>query len=126
MELIDKDSKDKMKMTYLIVGLVIVGGLIYFLTTRKNSETSENDATQGTIESKDNPYMGLRGQIFAATPEQIGLTTTTDEKPYAIVMDMGMGGDGTATLVSVVDGNASMYLSQMLLWETKTCRLTFW
>lgn len=98
-------------MTYLIVGLVIVVGLIYYLTTRKNSETSGSNATQKTVESKDNPYMGLRGQIFAATPEQIGLTTTTDEKPYAIVMDMGMGGDGTATLVSIVDGNASMYLS---------------
>lgn len=101
----------QMKMTYLIVGLVIVGGLIYYLMTRKNSKTSDNNATQRTIESKDNPYMGLRGQIFAATPEQIGLTTTADEKPYAIVMDMGMGGDGTATLVSIVDGNASMYLS---------------
>jgi hypothetical protein len=103
--------EDKMKMIYLIVGLVIVGGLIYYLTTRKNSETPDNNATQRTIEPKDNPYLGLREQIFAATPEQIGLTTTTEEKPYAIVMDMGMGGDGTATLVSIVDGNASMYLS---------------
>ena len=99
-------------MTYVIIfGLVIVGGLIYYLTTRKNSETVDNQAAQRTIKPEDNPYVVLRGQIFGATPEQMGLTTTTEEKPYAIVMDMGMGGNGTATLVSIVDGNASMYLS---------------
>jgi hypothetical protein len=101
-----------MKMTYIIIfGLVIAGGLIYYLTTRKNSGTVDNQSTQRTLKPEDNPYVGLRRQIFVATAEQIGLTTTTEEKPYAIVMDMGMGGDGTATLVSIVDGNASMYLS---------------
>ena len=98
-------------MTYVIFGLVIAGGLIYYFTTRENSVTADNQSTQRTIKTEDNPYLGLRGQIFEATLEQIGLTTTTDEKPYAIVMDMGMGGDGIATLVSIVDGNASMYLS---------------
>src|SRR5689334_11853584 len=100
-----------MKMTYLIVGLVIVGGLIYYFATRANSETSDSNIAQRTIEPNDNPYMGLRGQVFAATLEQIGLATTSDEKPYAIVMDMGMGRGETATLVSIIDGNASMYLS---------------
>lgn len=101
-----------MKMTYIVIlGVVIVGGLIYYLTTRKNSETIDSQSTQRTIHPKDNPYQGLRGQIFEATPEQIGLENTTEEKPYAIVMDMGMGGEGTATLVSIIDGNASMYLS---------------
>ena len=99
-------------MTYMIIlGLVVAGGLIYYLTTRENSRTTDNQSAQRTIQPKDNPYMRLRGQIFEATPEQIGLTMTTDEKPYAIVMDMGMGGDGTASLVSIIDGNASMYLS---------------
>lgn len=98
-------------MIYLIVGLVIVGGLIYYLATKKNLEASNNKVTQRTIEPKDNPYLELRGHIFAATPGQIGLTTTSEENPYAIVMDLGMGEDGTATLVSIVDGNASMYLS---------------
>jgi hypothetical protein len=100
-----------MKMTYVIIlGLVAAGGLIYYLTTRENSRT-DNQSAQRSIQPKNNPYMGLRGQIFEVTPEQIGLTITDDEKPYAIVMDMGMGGDATATLVSIIDGNASMYLS---------------
>ena len=99
-------------MTYLIIfGLLIACGLIYYLTTGKKSKTVDKQSTKRTIQPKDNPYMGLRGQIFESTPEQIGLTTMTDERPYAIVMDMGMGRDGTATLVSIIDGNASMYLS---------------
>ncbi len=99
-------------MTYVIIfGLVIAGGLIYYSKTRRNSNAVDSQTTQRKIEPQDNPYAGLRAQVFSSTPEQIGLTTTTDEKPYAIVMDIGMGEDGTATLVSIIDGNASMYLS---------------
>jgi hypothetical protein len=100
-----------MKMTYIIiVGLIITGGLIYFLSRRKNSETVDNQSTNEKVDPENNPYNDLRGQVFSATPEQIGLTNTDDERPYAIVMDMGME-EGTATLVSIIDGNASMYLS---------------
>lgn len=89
-------------MTYVIIlGLVIAGGLIYFLVAKKNPPTTDPG---------NNPYKDLRGQIFSVTPEQIGLTGAGVEKPYAIVMDMGMA-EGTATLVSIIDGNASMYLS---------------
>jgi hypothetical protein len=101
-----------MKMTYIVIlGLVIAGGLIYYLTTKNNSETSDNNATRRTIEPKDNPYMGLRWQIFESTLEQIGLTSTDDEKAYAVVMDVSLGPDETMTLVSIIDGNASIYLS---------------
>jgi hypothetical protein len=103
---------DKMKMTYLItLALLIAGGLIYRLTTREKSATVDNQSAQRTIKPEDNPYLDLRGQIFETTPEEIGLTSNTEEKPYAIVMDMGMGEGVTATLVSIIDGNASMYLS---------------
>ena len=97
-------------MYIVIVGLIITVGLIYFLSTRKNPETVDNQSTNKKVDPENNPYKDLRGQVFSATPEQIGLTNTDDERPYAIVMDMGME-EGTATLVSIVDGNASMYLS---------------
>ena len=99
-------------MTYVIIfGLVIAGGLIYYLTTRNTSEATDNQSTQRTMKPEDNPYLGLRGQIFESTPEQIGLTSTEDEKAYAVVMDVSLGQDGTMTLVSIIDGNASIYLS---------------
>ncbi|SHH85601.1 hypothetical protein SAMN04488109_5608 [Chryseolinea serpens] len=89
-------------MAYIIIlGLVIAGGLAYFLFVKKNPPAAA---------PQNNPYKDLRGQIFSVTPEQIGLAHAGDEKPYAIVMDMGMA-EGTATLVSIIDGNASMYLS---------------
>ena len=98
-------------MTYIaIAGLIIVSGLIYFISTRKTSETVDNQSVNKKVDPENNPYNDLRGQVFTATPEQIGLTNTDDERPYAIVMDMGME-EGTATLVSIIDGNASMYLS---------------
>ena len=99
-------------MTYIIIlGLVVAGGFIYYLTTRKKSKTTDNGAIQRTIQQKDNPYMGLRGQIFNSNPEQIGVTSTIDEKAYAVVMDVSLGPDGTMTLISIIDGNASIYLS---------------
>jgi hypothetical protein len=101
-----------MKMNYLVIlGIGIAAGLIYYLTTRKGQDRDDNRSTQKRIQTKNNPYIGLRGRFFEATPEELGISTTTEEKPYAIVMDMGLGADGTATLVSIVDGNASMYLS---------------
>lgn len=100
-----------MKMTYIvIVGLIITVGLIYFLSTRKEYETVDNQSTNKKVAPEDNSYKDLRGQVFSVKLEQIGLANTEDERPYAIVMDMGMK-EGTATLVSIVDGNASMYLS---------------
>lgn len=104
-------------MIYVIIfGLVIAGGLIYYLTIGKNPAAVENQSPQRTIKPEENLYDGLSGQIFGASPEQIGLTTTTEEKPDAMIMDWrimdwSIGGDGTATLVSIVDGNASIYLS---------------
>lgn len=95
-----------MKMMYIVLfGLVITAGLIYYLTTRTKSEMSDNQAKQ------ENPYLGLREQIFKVTPEQTGLANSDEEKVYAVIMDVSLGQDGTITLVSIIDGNASIYLS---------------
>ena len=99
-------------MTYIVIaGLIIAGGLFIFFRQKRKPETIDSQSTRKKVDPENNPYKDLRGQVFSATPEQIGLVNTDDERPYAIVMDMGMGEDGVATLVSIVDGNASMYLS---------------
>jgi hypothetical protein len=99
-----------MKMTYLIIlGIAVAGGLIYYLSTR-NSKTTDDQSIHRKIRPKDNPYMALRGRMFELTPEEMGLVLSAEERCYAIIMDMGLG-DATATLVSIIDGNASMYLS---------------
>jgi hypothetical protein len=100
-----------MRMTYIIIFALLVAGLIYYLMTRKNSDMVDNQPTQQTINPEGNPYADLRGKIFGMTPEQLGLIATIEEEPYAVIMDMGMDRDATATLVSIADGNASIYLS---------------
>jgi hypothetical protein len=56
-------------------------------------------------------YHVLRGQIFHVRREQIGLPAPAhDTDPWAVVMDWGMT-EGSATVVAIADGTASIYLS---------------
>jgi hypothetical protein len=56
-------------------------------------------------------YLGLRNIWFTSGPEQAGVTPEPDSKiPYAIVMDIGFD-EGTATIVSSIAGDGSMYIS---------------
>jgi len=58
-----------------------------------------------------NIYMGLREQALNLKREKIGLPTPTKPtQPWAALMDWGMG-SGTATVVAIADGTASVYLS---------------
>src|SRR5665647_220384 len=108
-----------MKMTYILIGLVTIGGVFIYLTScnsKQNSATTDNNKIQTNDTSKnqkpiDNPYSDLRQLAFNATAEQTQLTTSTDpNKVYGIIMDWDLG-EGIATLVSFEDGEASMYLS---------------
>jgi hypothetical protein len=74
-------------------------------------------ACQGiSAASKDSPppeevYLGLRNIWFTTKPEDLKITFDPESKvPYAIVMDIGMDG-GTATIVSSIIGDGSMYTS---------------
>ena len=53
-------------------------------------------------------YDGLRAQILALKPDQMGVTK--DEPVVAVLMETGYP-EAVATLVSVVDGAASLYFS---------------
>jgi len=74
-------------------------------------------ACQGILNtSKDSPppgevYLGLRNIWFTTKPEDLKITFEPKSKvPYAIVMDIGMDGN-TATIVSSIIGDGSMYTS---------------
>ena len=68
------------------------------------------------VPGKDSPppkevYLGLRNLWFTTKPEDLGITFDPESKvPYAIVMDIGIDGD-TATIVSSIIGDGSMYTS---------------
>lgn len=96
-----------MKMTYIILGILIVAGLVYYLATRNNT----GDMQQAKVDPKNNPYYDLRNMALDATAEQLQLKLSDDKTEiYGVVMDWDVG-EGTATLVSFTTGDASLYLS---------------
>lgn len=107
-----------MKMTYIIIGIILAGGLVFYLTSCKSKSTADNSATTNSDTSKikvhktqENAFDGLRNMAFSATPDQLGLSLPTDKAVvYGVTMDWEMGG-AIATTVSYQTGDASLYLS---------------
>ena len=66
---------------------------------------------QKNVDPNNNPYNGLREMAFSVTAEQIGVQLPVDQtKIYGVVMDWDLG-EGTATLISFISGDASLYFS---------------
>lgn len=108
-------------MTYAIIGLLLIGALAFYLISCKNkssantnklTEQQAHDTTQlKKVDPNDNPYQDLRNLAFNATAEQIGVQIPADQtKIYGVIMDWDLG-EGTATLVAFLSGDASLYLS---------------
>jgi len=106
-------------MTYIIIGIILAGGLIFYLTSCRNKKsandkqsTTDQDTSKPKVhQTKENAFEGLRSMAFTATPEQLGLTLPIDKTiVYGVIMDWEMGG-ATATTVSYQTGDASLYLS---------------
>lgn len=108
-------------MTYTIIGLVLIIGLVFYIISCKNKSSADTnklteqqaqDTTpRKTVDPNNNPYQDLRNLAFGATIEQIGVELPVDQaKIYGIIMDWDLG-EGTATLVAFLSGDASLYLS---------------
>jgi len=102
-----------MKMTYILIGSALAIGIFFFFNSCKNKPTS-NEAEVSepkTIKTEENTFPGLRKMAFSVTPEELGLTFSKDQtKVYGVIMDWEMGG-ATATTVSYITGDSSLYLS---------------
>lgn len=76
-----------MKISILLIGLIVVGGLIFYLTSCKNrtnakQANSQPDNSKDSVKIhnlKDNPFEGLRKQAFDVTPQQLGLSINDSE-----------------------------------------------
>lgn len=105
-------------MTYIIIGIILAGGIVFYLSSCRNktTENKESKADQDTSKSKDhqtkkNMFEELRNMAFTVSLEQLGITLPTNQTiVYGVVMDWEMGG-GTATTVSYQTGDASLYIS---------------
>lgn len=108
-----------MKMVYFIIGLIVIGGIVFYLTSSRNKQnskqTDDNVSKSGdTVKVHtlpDNRFMDLRNMALNVTPEQLQLSLPADQtKVFGVVMDWDLG-DGTMTLITYQTGDASMYLS---------------
>ena len=106
-----------MKMAYILIGIVLFGGLIIYLTSCKNKQTSKKADSQTDGDTlkvhklSENRYQDLRNMALSVTPEQLQLSQPAEQtKVFGVIMDWDIGG-GIATFVSFETGDASMYLS---------------
>ena len=87
---------------YHLIGIVVIVAvclIIYIQQYKSNNQSA----------LRTNPYDELRSQVFETSPETIGIEAKAGQ-PYAVLMEIGFS-EGVATLVSYIDGNASLYLS---------------
>jgi hypothetical protein len=107
-----------MKMTYIIIGLILISCIAFISTScgNKSTERKELTATQDTIKPKihktqENTFEDLRNTAFKVTPKQLGLSLSKDKTiVYGVIMDWEMGG-AIASTVTYQTGDASLYLS---------------
>jgi hypothetical protein len=91
-------SKKKILISMLLI-------LLATLACRSALPQEENTSPASEV------YLSLRDIWFTSTPEETGVTVEPNSNiPYAIVMDIGFEG-GTATIVSSIAGDGSMYTS---------------
>ncbi|HYV95203.1 MAG TPA: hypothetical protein VE978_25740 [Chitinophagales bacterium] len=108
-----------MKMFYAVIVLFEIGGLVFYLAScnnkskvNKQTQQQNQDMTKRQmVDPNNNPYTGLRDMALSVTAEQIRVQVPSDQtKIYGVIMDWDLG-KGTATLVSFLSGDASLYLS---------------
>ena len=108
-----------MKIIYIVSVVILAGGLVLYLKgfanrTAANGEqttTGQNIVAPKVHQTTESTFEGLRNMAFSATPEQLGLSLSTDKTVvYGVIMDWEMS-NAIATTVSYQTGDASLYLS---------------
>ena len=95
----------------LLIAVILIL-IVYVIARSRRSPPSRQ--IKPRIEPKASPesvYEGMRNMVFSGTRERFGLPpTSTPEEPWGVVMDWGVD-RGTATVMALSDGSASIYLS---------------
>lgn len=108
-----------MKIIYAVIGLFAIGGLVFFLTSCNHNskvdeqveEKSQDTSKRQKVDPNNNPYTDMRNMALGVTEDQLGIQLPADQtKIYGVVMDWDLP-EGTATLISFISGDASLYLS---------------
>ena len=98
--------------TYILIGLVAIVGIGFLVSCNNKTKKDTTGKVKRTeLTADQNPYVNLREMALTVTAEQLGLQIPEDSiKVYGIVSDLDMG-DVTATVVTYLTGDASIYLN---------------
>lgn len=96
--------------TIVVIALVVVIAVIALRA--QSSERAASEAGKGKAASDPKEtYAGLRQLMLLGSRSKFGLAQTSKPtEPWGVLMDWGMQG-GTATVVTMSDGSASVYFS---------------
>lgn len=86
--------------------------ILFFLVFQDKSEflIKQGYSNMSEMDTRDNAYEGLRNLALHVKGTVVGAAAKDPEQPYGIVTDIGFP-SGTATVVAMIDGTASVYLS---------------
>ena len=102
----------KPNMTQTLLFILVIGiGLFYAVKYGNKAKKDIVEYQQTKKTTGQNPYLEMRKMALNVTAEQLGFKIPEDSiKVYGIITDLDMGG-GTATVVTYLTGDASIYLS---------------
>lgn len=93
--------------------LIIITLAVGFNTScsEKIKKESVKEILKMETNIESNPYLEMRKMAFSVSAEQLGLKLPKDSrKIYGIITDLDVG-NGTATVITYLTGDASIYLS---------------
>jgi hypothetical protein len=97
--------------TGLIIAVAIVVVIYLVVRSRKSHSKPVTEAATVSKPSPEVVYQGLRNMVLHGTRERFGLPPTkSPTEPWGVVMDWGVP-NGTATVMALLDGSASIYMS---------------
>jgi hypothetical protein len=98
--------------TGLLIAVILI--IIVYLIARSRRNDPPRQERKRVAEAKpstETAYQGLRNMVLFGTRERLGLgATAAADDPWGVVMDWGVA-SGTATVMALSDGSASVYLS---------------
>ena len=105
-------SGDFSMNTGLLIAVILI--MIVYVIARSRKPQSAPQKENIAVEPKPSPetvYQGLRNMVLCGTRERFRLApTSSPTEPWGVVMDWGVP-SGTATVMVLSDGSASIYLS---------------
>lgn len=97
--------------TGLLIAVILIM-IVYVIARSRRSPASHPEKPKSEPKaSPESVYEGMRNMVLSGTRDRFGLPpSSTPEEPWGVVMDWGVN-RGTATVMTLADGSASIYLS---------------